>query len=43
MRIGGVREILIAPEMGFGQKGNIVSDIRPGECFKVEVKLLGAS
>ena len=43
MRVGGVREVLIAPEMGFDQKGNIVSDIRPGESFKVEVHLLGAS
>lgn len=41
MRVGGVRQILIAPEMGFGEKGNIVADIRPGEAFMVEVTLLG--
>ena len=38
MRIGGVRDIVVAPEMGFGEKGNIVSDIRPGEVFSVEVR-----
>ena len=41
MRVGGVRQILIAPEMGFGENGNIVADIRPGEAFMVEVTLLG--
>ncbi|CBK21945.2 uncharacterized protein [Blastocystis hominis] len=43
MHIGGVREILLAPPMGFGEKGNIMSDIRPGECIKMEVNLLGSS
>ena len=43
MRVGGVREVLLAPEMGFDNKGNIVSDIRPGESFIVEVHLLGAN
>ena len=43
MRVGGVREVLLAPQMGFDQKGNNMSDIRPGECFKVEVNLLGSS
>lgn len=42
MRIGGVRDIIVAPEMGFGEKGNIVSDIHPGEVFSVEVNLLGS-
>lgn len=42
MRIGGVRDIVVAPEMGFGERGNIVSDIRPGEVFSVEVSLLGS-
>ena len=41
--MGGVREVLLAPEMGFDNKGNIVSDIRPGESFIVEVHLLGAN
>ena len=41
MRTGGVRQILVSPEMGFGEKGNIVADIRPGEVFMVEVTLLG--
>lgn len=40
MRIGGIREILLAPEMGFGDKGSVVADIRPGEAFIVEVHLL---
>lgn len=40
MRVGGVREILISSEMGFGDKGCITADIRPGEPFIVEVSLL---
>ena len=40
MRVGGTRFILISPEMGFGDRGNITADIRPGESFLVEVHLL---
>ena len=40
MRIGGIREILLSPEMGFGDRGCVVADIRPDESFIVEVHLL---
>jgi len=43
MRIGGIRDIIVAPEMGFGDKGNLMSGILPGEVFSVEVNLLGSN
>ena len=38
MRVGGVRSVMVTPELGYGDKGE--QEIGPGESFEMKIEVL---
>ena len=39
MRVGGKRSVIVPPELGYGDKGEL--EIGPGETFELRIEVLG--